>query len=112
MIKYAKIINQETKECGVGLGTNTAFYVSVGMSKMDVEQAYNGNWYVKGYAPKEPKEDILRKEMQTQQNILSSTDWYAMRYADTGEAIPEEVKTKRQAARKRIDEIRAELKEL
>ena len=51
---YAKIINEETKQCDVGTGTNTKFYESIGMTEMDVEQAYNGQWYVKGYAPAEP----------------------------------------------------------
>lgn len=55
MIKYAKIINQETKECQVGIGTNTKFYQSIGMSEMDVEQAYNGQWYITGYAPVKPE---------------------------------------------------------
>ena len=26
----------------------------IGMEEMDVEQAYNGNWYVEGYAPEKP----------------------------------------------------------
>ena len=54
MKKYAKVINEETKLCEVGLGTNTAFYQSIGMAEMDVEQAYNGSWYVQGYAPIKP----------------------------------------------------------
>ena len=54
MKKYAKVINEETKICDVGLGTNTEFYKSIGMTEMDVEQAYDGNWYVVGYAPEEP----------------------------------------------------------
>lgn len=54
MLKYAKIINEETKQCEVGVGTNTEFYKSIGMTEMDVEQAYNGYWYVKGYAPEKP----------------------------------------------------------
>ena len=54
MLKYAKIINEETRECSVGLGINTEFYKSIGMTEMDVEQAYNGQWYVKGYAPEKP----------------------------------------------------------
>ena len=58
MKKYAKIINEETKACEVGLGTNSAFYKSIGMSEMDVEQAYNGQWYVKGYAPVQPEPTI------------------------------------------------------
>ena len=61
MIKYAKIINEETKACEVGLGTNTDFYKSIGMTEMEVEQAYNGQWYVLGFAPVKPeptKEEI------------------------------------------------------
>lgn len=54
MLKYAKIINEETKACEVGLGTNSSFYQSIGMVEMDVEQAYNGNWYISGYAPEKP----------------------------------------------------------
>lgn len=61
MIKYAKIINEETKQCEVGLGTNIEYYKSVGMSEMDVEQAYTGDWYIVGYAPVKPaptKEEV------------------------------------------------------
>lgn len=51
---YAKIVNEEIKLCEVGTGTNVEFYKSIGMTEMDVEQAYNGCWYVKGYAPETP----------------------------------------------------------
>ena len=54
MKKYAKIINEETKLCEVGVGTNSKFYKSIGMIEMEVEEAYNGSWYVKGYAPEKP----------------------------------------------------------
>ena len=54
MIKYAKIINEETKQCDVGIGTNAEYYKSIGMIEMDVEQAYNGCWYVKGFVPEPP----------------------------------------------------------
>lgn len=107
--KYAQIINAETKVCNVGLGENTAFYKSIGMELMDVEQAWNGNWYLAGCCPEKPKENILKEELAEQQDILSSTDWYAIRYADSGVEIPAEIKAKRQAARERIDEIRAEI---
>lgn len=61
MIKYAKIINDETKQCEVGIGTNVEFYKSLGMTETDVEQSYDGSWYVAGYAPQKPaptKDDI------------------------------------------------------
>ena len=69
MIKYAKIENEETKEVSVGLGSDVSFYQSVGMEEMDVEEAYNGNWYLKGYAPAKPaptvKEQVQALETQT-----------------------------------------------
>lgn len=55
MKKYAKIVNEETKACEVGLGTNSAFYQSIGMTEMEVEQAYDGSWYVLGFAPIKPE---------------------------------------------------------
>ena len=54
MKKYAKVINNETKECQVGLGTNIEFYKSQGMTEQDVEKAYNGSWYLTGHAPQKP----------------------------------------------------------
>ena len=54
MKKYAKVINEETKACEVGLGTNNNFYASIGMAEMEVEQAYNGAWYLAGFAPIKP----------------------------------------------------------
>lgn len=85
---YAKIINQETKQCEVGLGTNTAFYQKIGMHKMEVEQAYNGTWYVKGYAPKKTERQELEErvaflEAQTglirpmRENILAEGSAYS-----------------------------------
>lgn len=67
MLKYAKITNEQTKQVSVGLGTNTDFYKSIGMAEMDVEQAYNSDWYVKGYAPEKPaptKEEVSETRRQ------------------------------------------------
>ena len=73
---YAKIINEETKQCEVGTGTNTKFYESIGMTEMDVEQAYNGQWYVKGYAPAEPETEIQIRVREIRDNLLEQTDKY------------------------------------
>lgn len=56
MKHYAKIENAETKTVSVGTGTNHAFYESIGMTLMDVEQGYDGQWYVAGHAPVKPQE--------------------------------------------------------
>ena len=67
--KYAKIINEDTKQCDVGTGTNIEFYKSIGMEELDVDQAWNGSWYLKGYAPQKPEltteEQVQAKEAQT-----------------------------------------------
>lgn len=55
MIIYAQIVDKQTKLVVVGAGTDNAYYESIGMTQMDVEQAYDGAWYVKGYAPSKPK---------------------------------------------------------
>ena len=55
MKKYAKIVNEETKEVSIGTGTNSAYYQSIGMEEMEVELAYDGSWYLAGYAPVKPE---------------------------------------------------------
>lgn len=76
MKKYAKIIDEETKQCEVGTGTNTAFYQSIGMSEMDVEQAYDGQWYLKGYAPEKPIEQKEADVRSVRNQYLEQTDKY------------------------------------
>lgn len=50
----AKIIDELTHKVIVGAGENTQYYISIGMTEMEVEQSYNGSWYVKGFAPVKP----------------------------------------------------------
>ena len=69
MITYAQIVDKQTKLVIVGTGTDNAYYKSIGMVPMDVEQAYNGAWYVKGYAPSKPEptieEQVVKLEAET-----------------------------------------------
>ena len=74
MKKYAKVINEETKACEVGTGTNTAFYASIGREEMDVEQAYDGSWYLKGYAPEKPIEQKEAEVRSVRNQYLKQTD--------------------------------------
>lgn len=103
---YAKVINEKTKQCEVGLGTNTNYYKSIGMVEMEVEKAYNGFWYLKGYAPAKPQEIINKERIAELEKYLTTTDWYAIRYTDTGEEIPTDVKKARQDAREEISKLR------
>ena len=63
MLKYAKIINDDTKICQVALGTDIKLFKSLGMTQIEVEQAYDGNWYVVGYAPTEPEKSYVEKRL-------------------------------------------------
>ena len=76
MKKYAKVVNEETKLCEVGVGTNTSFYASIGMSEIEVEQAYDGQWYLKGYAPEKPIEQCEAEIRAVRNQYLEQTDKY------------------------------------
>lgn len=69
MEKYARIINEETKECEVGLGTNETVYLSQGMELQEVEQSdINFKWYIAGFAPmksgREKELEIAQAEIE------------------------------------------------
>lgn len=64
MLKYANIINEKTKQCDVGLGSDISFFKSIGMTEMEVEQGYNGVWYVEGYAPQKPLDQLKQEKIQ------------------------------------------------
>ena len=74
---YAKIIDEITKLCEVGIGTNIEYYKSIGMTEQEVEQAYDGNWYLKGYAPEKPQE-VKEQEVRAvrEQYFTDYVDWY------------------------------------
>lgn len=63
MLMFAKVVNEETKQCDVGLGTNAKYYESIGMTLQEVEQGYDGQWYLQGYAPVKPQEQIEVEEL-------------------------------------------------
>ena len=75
MKKFAKILDNESKLCSIGIGTDTEFYRSIGMSEMEVEQAYDGSWYVKGYAPAKPEPTVeeLQAEVRAVRNSYLET---------------------------------------
>ena len=54
----------------------------------------------------------LQGQILEHKSYLYETDWYISRYAETCEAIPEDVKSKRDECRVKIDELRAQIKAL
>lgn len=67
--QYAKIIDEQTKELQVGVGCDVAYYLEIGMEYMETELAYNGRWYLKGYAPQKPQPDPRPKTKEEVQKI-------------------------------------------
>ena len=67
MIKYAKVIDNNSGLCEVGLGTNGQFYKSIGMIKLDVQQSdIDGAWYL---AEKCPMKTDEQKELEEKERI-------------------------------------------
>lgn len=59
MIKYAKIMDLERGICSVGIGNDTEFYKSLGMTPMDVKEV-KGLWYLSSMAPTPPDTVTVR----------------------------------------------------
>lgn len=55
--------------------------------------------------PQPTKQELNSIKIEELKNYLSDTDWYAIRFADTGEEIPVEIKKKRQEAREEIKRL-------
>lgn len=71
MLKYAIVINEETKECEVGLGDDVSYYQSLGMTEQEVELSYNGSYYLKGYEPTQSVEEQNEQITQTRKYLFA-----------------------------------------
>ena len=114
MIAYAKILDENTKIASVGLGTDASYYTSIGMTPMDVEQGYDGSWYLAGYAPEKPAEVIAQESKESllsQLNQLDLQSIRAMRAIQAGTAT--EFDTQKLAKlEERAEQIRQEIRDL
>jgi len=62
--------------------------------------------------PPEPTDyEKAQSRISELEQFLTETDWYAIRFADTGEEIPVEIKNNRQEARDEISRLRTEYPE-
>ena len=107
MVKYAKIIDNNTGTVDVGLGTNDNYYKSKGFTLMEVEQAWNGQWYLSGYAPVKPEETDEQKLFRLEneygmprlirEGIIGSTGTYSefnVARAQELETLAEKIRSK------------------
>ena len=102
-----------------------SYVINHGLYHVPNEGEWTDLWAeVNAYAKEHPKvvqaepvyepteKELLEQELSSLQGYLSSTDWYAIRQADSGEPMPEDVKQKRAEARVRISEIRERIADM
>ena len=87
MIKYAKITDEQTGLCSVGMGTNIEFYKSIGMSELDVEQSdIDDKWYLAELCPKKSEEEKLQEAKKAK---YDEANIGAKKYLESGNALYE-----------------------
>ena len=85
MIKYAKVINEQTGLCEIGTGTNSSFYQSIGMVELDVQQSDIDNaWYLTEKCPMKTDEEKLNEAKTDKYNEINNG---ARIYLESGEAL-------------------------
>lgn len=109
---FATIVNEETHEVQLVVGEKMISLT--GATDMEVEQAYNGSWYVKGYAPAEPedsKKEKRRNEILTQLGLLDLKAVRPLRAISAGTATEEDTQIL-EDIEYQAEALRAELKTL
>lgn len=85
MIKYAKVINQETGLCEVGIGTNADYYKTIGMSELDVSISEKDNqWYLSVLCPHYTPEEKEEMEKERIGNLQITKRVFALALQQIG----------------------------
>lgn len=96
MKHLSKITNLETKQVEIGYKEDEAFYIENGFSYQEVEQAYNGAWYLKGYAPEKPVEEKEAEVRAERDRRIDAVRWRIERYQTQRDAALETTETAEQ----------------
>ena len=67
MLKYVKIINEETGQIAIGTGSNINYYKSKGFALQEVEEV-DGVYYLQGKAP---QPDLDKLKIQKKEELKS-----------------------------------------
>ena len=76
----AKISNEETKQVDVADFRQKDHFEKIGFFEIEVEQAYDGSWYIKGYAPEKPTEQKAEEARAERDRRLDAMRWRIERY--------------------------------
>lgn len=103
MTKINDIITDENGK----LYAETAIWCNENNAMLEEIEPENGKRRFQVKAIPEPTAEVLKNiRIAELQNYLAATDWYAVRFAETGVEIPDEIKAERQAAREEISRLR------
>lgn len=70
MTQRYKIQNENTKEVLIAIGEDIEWFEAMGYTEVgEVEQAYDGRYYVAGYAPKIPAEELEARRLAEAKRI-------------------------------------------
>jgi len=102
--------------CNNSQSTENRFYIAEIDPVTRDEQDEEGNTTAKAIRrfqivrnPEPTTNELNEQRISELEYYLNSTDWYAVRYAETGVEIPVDIKTARQAARDEISALREQL---
>ena len=76
----AKILNEETKQVDVADLRQKDHFEKIGFSEQEVEQAWNGSWYLKGYAPEKPTNEKAAEARAERDRRIDAIRWRIERY--------------------------------
>lgn len=100
MICRYKVYKPKTHEVLIAVGDNIPLFESMGYTEVgEVEQAYNGRYFIAGYAPTKPQEEIEKQVRAERDRRLAETDWYMMPDYPADPETLEVVKNYRKALR-------------
>ena len=89
----AKILNEETKQVDVADLRQKEHFEKISFSEQEVEQAWNGSWYLKGYAPEKPAEQKAEEARAERDRRIDAIRWRIERYQTQAAAALETTET-------------------
>lgn len=100
----AMLIDEETKEYKI---LNQIDAEKAGIELVDLDVAWDGRWYLAGYAPAKPQSEIDAEEVAELKRQLTASDYAIIKIAEGAATAEEyaELIAKRQEWRARINEL-------
>lgn len=111
---FSKVINDKTKQLDCIICGDIP--VLEGYSELEREEGYDGNWYLKGYAPEKPAKEKAQEKIEELKAELAKSDYIDNKFLEAivkeDNALLETYKIKykdkleeRQSIRNQIDEL-------